>query len=165
MNLFIFLEGFHLMMVSSMTCERTLPTVTALFVTLCYTSVTHRIQTGKFKQQSWVDQKIWIHKCIIMNLVDLNKKIQISQRKKKDFEISLIVWAVKHFFFLRLNEISILCAELTARCNALSSEWLGVLQALCFSCANSCGFIDILTQIDASYFIHIYNVLSILWNH
>nr|XP_022287518.1 mediator of RNA polymerase II transcription subunit 12-like protein isoform X2 [Crassostrea virginica] len=50
----------------------------------------------------------------------------------------------------RLNEISILCAELTARCNALSSEWLGVLQALCFSCANSCGFIDILTQIDVS---------------
>ncbi|XP_056005371.1 mediator of RNA polymerase II transcription subunit 12-like protein isoform X2 [Ostrea edulis] len=50
----------------------------------------------------------------------------------------------------RLNEISILCAELTARCNALSPEWLGVLQALCFSCANSCGFIDILTQIDVS---------------
>lgn len=54
-------------------------------------------------------------------------------------------------FCCRLNEISILCAELTARCNALSSEWLGVLQALCFSCANSCGFIDILTQIDVSY--------------
>lgn len=80
------------------------------------------------------------------------------KEKKKYFEItgSLIVWAVKQVFgFFRLNEISILCAELTARCNALSSEWLGVLQALCFSCANSCGFIDILTQIDASYYIHI----------
>ncbi|KAJ8310216.1 hypothetical protein KUTeg_012081 [Tegillarca granosa] len=50
----------------------------------------------------------------------------------------------------RLNEISVLCAELTARCNSLSSEWLGVLQALCCSSNHSCGFIDVLTQIDVS---------------
>ncbi|XP_064639525.1 mediator of RNA polymerase II transcription subunit 12-like protein isoform X2 [Lineus longissimus] len=48
----------------------------------------------------------------------------------------------------RLNEISILCAELTACCNALSSEWLGVLKALCCSSNHSCGFIDVLTQVD-----------------
>ncbi|XP_069105326.1 mediator of RNA polymerase II transcription subunit 12-like protein isoform X3 [Argopecten irradians] len=48
----------------------------------------------------------------------------------------------------RLNSISVLCAELTARCNSLSSEWLGVLQALCCSSNHSCGFIDVLTQVD-----------------
>ncbi|KAK6194758.1 hypothetical protein SNE40_000324 [Patella caerulea] len=50
----------------------------------------------------------------------------------------------------RLNDIAILCAEFTARCNALSSEWLGVLKALCCSSNSSSGFIDVLTQIDVS---------------
>lgn len=31
----------------------------------------------------------------------------------------------------RLNDISIMCAEFTAHCNALSSEWLGAFIALC----------------------------------
>ena len=53
--------------------------------------------------------------------------------------------------YYRLNEISVLCAELTAHCNALSSEWLGVLKALCCSSNHSnCGFIDVLTQVDVS---------------
>lgn len=50
----------------------------------------------------------------------------------------------------RLNEISLLCAELTAHCNALSSDWLGVLKFLCCSSIHSSGFIDVLTQIDVS---------------
>ncbi|XP_063430577.1 mediator of RNA polymerase II transcription subunit 12-like protein isoform X5 [Mytilus trossulus] len=50
----------------------------------------------------------------------------------------------------RLNEISILCAELTARYNALSSDWLGVLQSLCCSSNHSCGFIDVLAQCEVS---------------
>lgn len=48
----------------------------------------------------------------------------------------------------RLNEISMLCAELTASCSALSGEWLGVLKALCCSSNHGCGFIDVLTQVD-----------------
>lgn len=51
----------------------------------------------------------------------------------------------------RLNEISILCAELTARYNALSSDWLGVLQSLCCSSNHSCGFIDVLAQCEVSF--------------
>ncbi|XP_060562886.1 mediator of RNA polymerase II transcription subunit 12-like protein [Ruditapes philippinarum] len=50
----------------------------------------------------------------------------------------------------RLNEISVLCAELTAKCNSLSAEWLGVLKALCCSSNHNCGYIDVLTQIDVS---------------
>ncbi|EEC08725.1 thyroid hormone receptor-associated protein, putative [Ixodes scapularis] len=48
----------------------------------------------------------------------------------------------------RLNEISTLCAELTASCGSLSAEWLGVLKALCCSSNHACGFIDVLTQVD-----------------
>lgn len=50
----------------------------------------------------------------------------------------------------RLNDISLLCAELTANCGALSAEWLGVLKALCCSSNHACGFIDVLTQVDVS---------------
>ncbi|KAG1673141.1 Mediator of RNA polymerase II transcription subunit 12-like protein [Nymphon striatum] len=48
----------------------------------------------------------------------------------------------------KLNDISVLCAELTASCPSLSSEWLGVLKALCCSSNHGCGFIDVLTQVD-----------------
>lgn len=47
----------------------------------------------------------------------------------------------------RLNDIAILSAELTACCNALSAEWLGVLMALCCS-SNHSYFVDVLAQID-----------------
>ncbi|XP_014668472.1 PREDICTED: mediator of RNA polymerase II transcription subunit 12-like protein [Priapulus caudatus] len=47
-----------------------------------------------------------------------------------------------------VNDVAILCAELTACCNALSSEWLGALKALCCSFDNTCGFVEILTEVD-----------------
>ncbi|XP_038050746.1 mediator of RNA polymerase II transcription subunit 12-like protein isoform X3 [Patiria miniata] len=49
-----------------------------------------------------------------------------------------------------LNDLSIMCAELTSCCSALSSEWLGVLKALCCSSNPSCGFNDILCQVDVN---------------
>lgn len=45
-----------------------------------------------------------------------------------------------------LNELSILCAELSARCPPLSSDWIGVLKAMCCSSNHACGFIDALTH-------------------
>ena len=33
----------------------------------------------------------------------------------------------------KLNDIAILCCEFTAQCNALSSEWLGALTAICYA--------------------------------
>ncbi len=47
-------------------------------------------------------------------------------------------------------QVSTLCAELTARCTPLCSEWLGVLKALCCPSNHTCGFIDVLTQVDVS---------------
>ncbi|KAK3742866.1 hypothetical protein QZH41_007773 [Actinostola sp. cb2023] len=50
----------------------------------------------------------------------------------------------------RLHDIGILCAEVTAHCGRLSSEWLGVLKALCCSSTNSYGFVDLLLEVEVS---------------
>ncbi|CAL4069283.1 unnamed protein product, partial [Meganyctiphanes norvegica] len=47
----------------------------------------------------------------------------------------------------KLNDMAGLCAELTASCNSLSAEWLGVLQALCCSSETRFGYIDVLNQV------------------
>lgn len=55
------------------------------------------------------------------------------------------------YVFNRVNDIAILCAELTGYCKSLSAEWLGVLKALCCSSNNgTCGFNDLLCNVDAS---------------
>lgn len=48
----------------------------------------------------------------------------------------------------RLNDIAATCAELTACCNALSAEWLGVLIALCGSSIESGYYADVLNQVN-----------------
>ncbi|XP_055373234.1 mediator of RNA polymerase II transcription subunit 12 [Condylostylus longicornis] len=47
----------------------------------------------------------------------------------------------------KLNDIAISCAEFTACCNALSAEWLSVLEALCGS-SNETKYRDLVGQID-----------------
>lgn len=58
----------------------------------------------------------------------------------------------------RLNDIAITCAELTACCNPLSVEWLGVLKALC--CSSSAFYIDVLNQVDVQD-LSIHNSLAV----
>ncbi|KAK4820489.1 hypothetical protein QYF61_027950 [Mycteria americana] len=53
-------------------------------------------------------------------------------------------------FFPRINDIANLCAELTACCTVLSSEWLGVVKALCCSSNHVWGFNDLLCSVDVS---------------
>ncbi|NXY84700.1 MD12L protein, partial [Alcedo cyanopectus] len=50
----------------------------------------------------------------------------------------------------RINDMANLCAELTACCTVLSSEWLGVLKALCCSSNHVWGFNDLLCSVDVS---------------
>ncbi|XP_028966939.1 mediator of RNA polymerase II transcription subunit 12-like protein [Galendromus occidentalis] len=50
----------------------------------------------------------------------------------------------------RLNDVSILCAEMTAGCSQLPAEWLGVLKALCCSANNTCGYPEMLSKINLS---------------
>jgi len=51
----------------------------------------------------------------------------------------------------RINALAALCAEITARCNDLSAEWLGVLRTLCCSTCTS-NFNDVLLCVEASPF-------------
>lgn len=55
-----------------------------------------------------------------------------------------------YFLSPRINDIANLCAELTACCTVLSSEWLGVLKALCCSSNHVWGFNDLLCSVDVS---------------
>uniref|UniRef100_A0A8C9PYV4 Mediator complex subunit 12L n=1 Tax=Spermophilus dauricus TaxID=99837 RepID=A0A8C9PYV4_SPEDA len=50
----------------------------------------------------------------------------------------------------RINDIANFSSELTACCTVLSSEWLGVLKALCCSSNHVWGFNDVLCTVDVS---------------
>ncbi|NXG58703.1 MD12L protein, partial [Hemiprocne comata] len=50
----------------------------------------------------------------------------------------------------RINDLANLCAELTACCTVLSSEWVGVVKALCCSSNHVWGFNDLLCSVDVS---------------
>jgi mediator of RNA polymerase II transcription subunit 12 len=60
----------------------------------------------------------------------------------------------------KLNDIAITCAELTACCNALNTEWLGVLSALCCSSNSSANYIDVQNQVDVQD-LSIHNSLAV----
>lgn len=59
----------------------------------------------------------------------------------------------------RLNDISIMCAEFTAHCNSLSSEWLGAFIALCGS-SNEGFYAHIPEHIDIQR-VAIHNSLAV----
>lgn len=52
----------------------------------------------------------------------------------------------------RLNDLAIMCAEMTACCNALVPEWLGALLALCSPMSNPGYYADVLNQLDIQVF-------------
>lgn len=58
----------------------------------------------------------------------------------------------------RLNDISATCAELTACCNSLSAEWLGVLLALCRTCNET--YPDVVNQVEVQN-LNIHNSLAV----
>ncbi|XP_032453194.1 mediator of RNA polymerase II transcription subunit 12 isoform X4 [Nasonia vitripennis] len=60
----------------------------------------------------------------------------------------------------KLNDIAITCAELTACCNALNTEWLGVLSALCCSSNSSANYNDVQNQVDVQD-LSIHNSLAV----
>ena len=51
----------------------------------------------------------------------------------------------------RLNDLASLCAEMTAACPSLASEWLGVLQALCSSSRGGSAYAEIFSEIDVKH--------------
>ena len=52
----------------------------------------------------------------------------------------------------RVNEVALMCSEFTAYCSHLSSDWLGVLKALCCSSVRF-GYTELLSVLDVSSLI------------
>jgi len=100
----------------------------------------------------------WNTTCLSDYINNPKLKIDINQLKQLNdhapYRYSFVCNAVHAVTMARdvnrLNELSILCAELTSRCPALSSEWLGLLKALCCSSNHNCGFVEILAAVKVS---------------
>lgn len=60
----------------------------------------------------------------------------------------------------KLNDIAIMCAELTACCNSLSAEWCGALGALCNTKSETGYYMEILNNVDLQN-VHIYNSIAV----
>ena len=73
------------------------------------------------------------------------RQLSESAQLRYSFVCNVVVAVCNEVDNDRLNDIALLCAELTAGCSALSAEWLGVLTALCYSAST---YIDVLTQVD-----------------
>lgn len=73
------------------------------------------------------------------------RQLSDSAQLRYSFVCNVVVAVCNETDNDRLNDIALLCAELTAGCSALSAEWLGVLTALCYSAST---YIDVLTQVD-----------------
>jgi len=68
------------------------------------------------------------------------------------------------FIVDRLHDIAVLCAEVTAHFGRLSSEWLGVLKALCCSSSNTYGFVDLLLEVEVQYLLLLLSKIIIFVN-
>lgn len=51
----------------------------------------------------------------------------------------------------RLNDLAGLCAEMTAACPSLASEWLGVFQSLCCPSHHVSAYADVLSEVDVKH--------------
>ncbi|KAI8498739.1 Mediator of RNA polymerase II transcription subunit 12-like protein, partial [Branchiostoma belcheri] len=80
--------------------------------------------------------------------LSLAKKLNEHPANRYSFVCNVLLIICNGQDINRINEISVLCSELTAFCNSLSSEWLGVLKALCCSSNHGCGFNDLLCSVD-----------------
>ncbi|KAF7269352.1 mediator complex subunit kohtalo isoform X2 [Rhynchophorus ferrugineus] len=60
----------------------------------------------------------------------------------------------------RLNDLAILCAEMTACCNSLASEWLGVLLGLCSPKSPPEYYTDVLNEVKIED-VSIHNALAV----
>lgn len=64
------------------------------------------------------------------------------------FVSNAIIYVCREADNERLNDLAIMCAEMTACCNSLAPEWLGALLALCCPMSHPGYYTDVLAQLD-----------------
>lgn len=76
------------------------------------------------------------------------------------FVSNAILYACREIDNDRLNDLAIMCAEMTACCNFLASEWLGVLLTLCCPLSHPGYYAEVLSQVDVQD-VSIHNSLAV----
>ncbi|KAF2359628.1 Mediator complex subunit Med12 [Trinorchestia longiramus] len=69
--------------------------------------------------------------------IPLVKQQLAEPANRYSFACSAVMAAVTATSNTRLNDIAVMCAEMTACCTALNSEWLGILNVLCSSVSSA----------------------------
>ena len=92
--------------------------------------------------------------------VNWARQLNESPANRYSFVCNAVIAVAREIDNDRLNDIAATCAELTACCNALSTEWLGVLTALCASSTDAGYYIDVLTHVDVQN-LNIHNSLAV----
>ncbi|XP_058826167.1 mediator of RNA polymerase II transcription subunit 12 isoform X2 [Topomyia yanbarensis] len=88
------------------------------------------------------------------------RQLNESASNRYSFVCNAVIAVTRDIDNDTLNDIAAMCAELTACCNALSTEWLGVLIALCGSSKDAGYYLDVITQVDILN-TNIHNALSV----
>ncbi|XP_008193999.1 mediator of RNA polymerase II transcription subunit 12 isoform X1 [Tribolium castaneum] len=83
-----------------------------------------------------------------------------SANNRYSFVSNAVIYVCRETDNERLNDLAIMCAEMTACCNSLASEWLGVLLALCCPIAHPGYYTDVLAQLDIQD-VSIHNALAV----
>lgn len=88
------------------------------------------------------------------------RQLAESPNNRYSFVTNAIIAVCRETDNERLNELSVMCAEVTACFNALSAEWVGALMALCCSTNSSNFYMDLLTHVDVQD-VSIHNSLAV----
>nr|CAH7731850.1 unnamed protein product [Callosobruchus chinensis] len=76
------------------------------------------------------------------------KQLNENGNNRYSFVSNAVIHVCRETDNERLNDLAIMCAEMTACCNSLASEWLGVLLALCCPLSHPGYYSDVLNQLD-----------------
>ncbi|KAG5680297.1 hypothetical protein PVAND_009814 [Polypedilum vanderplanki] len=88
------------------------------------------------------------------------RQLSESQQNRYSFVCNAIIAICRESDNDKLNDIAIMCAELTACCNSLSAEWFGALGALCNTKNETGYYVEILNSVDLQN-VHIYNSIAV----
>lgn len=88
------------------------------------------------------------------------KQLSESHVNRYSFVCNAIIAITRETDNDKLNDIAIMCAELTACCNSLSAEFLGALGALCLAKNESGYYQELLNAVDLQN-VHMYNSIAV----
>ncbi|KAJ8916222.1 hypothetical protein NQ315_016361 [Exocentrus adspersus] len=90
----------------------------------------------------------------------LAKQLNENGNNRYSFVSNAVIHVGRETDNERLNDLAVMCAEMTACCNSLASEWLGVLLALCSPLSHPGYYADVLNQLDIQD-VSIHNALAV----